>query len=186
VSKKEEIDSVIRSHVLWAMGGGLIPIPLVDIAAVTGIQLDMLKQLAALHDVDYSASSGKAFVSALTGSTFAALGSSLVKIIPGIGTILGVVSMSMLSGASTYAVGQVAVTYFSASGSLADVDLSTAKKAYKKAFEKGKSYVSDLDDKKEEAADIFEKLEKLGKLKEQGVLSEEEFEAKKKELLDRI
>ena len=66
------------------------------------------------------------------------------------------------------------------------MDLSTAKKAYKKAFEKGKSFVSDLDEKKEEAADVFEKLEKLGKLKEQGVLSNEEFETKKKELLDRL
>ena len=111
MSKQEEAERIIRSHVLWAMGGGLIPIPLVDIAAVTGIQLDMLKQLAVLHDVDYSASSGKAFISALSGSTFAALGSSLVKVIPGIGTFLGVLSMSALSGASTYAVGQVAVSY---------------------------------------------------------------------------
>ena len=58
--------------------------------------------------------------------------------------------------------------------------------AYKEAFEKGKSYVSDLEDKQDEAADVFKSLEKLGKLKEQGVITEEEFEAKKKELLDRL
>ncbi|MEN9229613.1 MAG: DUF697 domain-containing protein [Thermostichus sp. DG02_5_bins_236] len=95
-----DADSIIRSHVLWAMGAGLIPIPFVDITAVTAIQLDMLKELAELYDVDYSKNAGKAFVSALTGSTFASIGSSIVKILPGIGSVLGGVSMSLLSGAS--------------------------------------------------------------------------------------
>ncbi len=181
-----EAEQIIKSHVLWAMGAGLIPIPLVDIAAVTGIQLDMIKQLARLYEVDYSASSGKAFISALVGSTLAALGASAVKIIPGIGTVLGVVSMSVLSGASTYGVGQVAAGYLSETGSLDGINMADAKRAYKEAFEKGKSVVSDLKDKEDEARSIFETLEKLGKLRDQGVITEEEFEAKKKELLDRL
>ncbi|MEN9520620.1 MAG: hypothetical protein RLZZ381_3208, partial [Cyanobacteriota bacterium] len=32
-NKKAKAQSIIRSHVLWSMGGGLIPIPLVDFAA---------------------------------------------------------------------------------------------------------------------------------------------------------
>lgn len=181
-----DTERVIRSHVLWAMGAGLIPIPLLDIAAVTGIQLDLLKQLAALHDVDYSKTSGKAFVSALTGSTFAAIGSSLFKAIPGVGTVLGGVSMSVLSGASTYAVGQVAAAQFAADRPLFDVDLDQAKRAYKRAFEDGKDYVSDLEDEQDKAQDVYETLRKLADLRDAGVLTEEEFEQKKKDLLDRI
>ena len=186
MSKRMEAEKIIRSHVLWAMGGGLIPIPLIDFAAVTAIQLEMLQQLANLYGVDYSTSTGKAFVSALTGTTIASIGSSMLKAIPGIGTVIGGASMSVMSGASTYAVGQVAVNIFSGSGSLLDFDIQQAKRSYESAYEKGKSYVSDLEDNKDEAANIYQSLEKLGKLKEQGILSEEEFQAKKKELLDRI
>jgi uncharacterized protein (DUF697 family) len=181
-----DADSIIRSHVLWAMGAGLIPIPFVDITAVTAIQLDMLKELAELYGVDYSKNAGKAFVSALTGSTFASIGSSIVKILPGIGSVLGGVSMSLLSGASTYGVGQVAISQFASSGSLSNLDLSQARRAYEEAFEQGKDYVSKLDEEKEAAADVFKSLEKLGKLREQGILTEEEFQAKKKELLSRL
>jgi len=186
MSKKAQADAIIRTHVLWAVGGGLIPLPLVDFAAVTAIQLEMLQQLARLYDVDYSQSTGKAFVSALTGTTIARLGASLVKAIPGIGTIIGGASMALTSGASTYAVGQVAINHFSSSGTLNNFAEDQLRKVYDSAFEKGKSYVSDLENEKDEAANIYQALEKLGKLKEMGVLTEEEFQAKKKQLLERL
>lgn len=185
-TKKAKAQSIIRSHVLWAMGGGLIPIPLVDFAAVTAIQLEMLQQLTELYGVNYSKSNGKAFVSALTGTTVARLGASFLKALPGIGTVLGGASMSITSGASTYAVGQVAIDHFANSGDLSDFVEDGLKKAYEDAFQKGKSYVSDLEDNKNETADIYQALEKLGQLKDQGILTEEEFQAKKKQLLDRL
>ncbi len=190
MTKSLEAQKIIRSHVLWAMGGGLIPIPLVDFAAVTAIQLGMLQELAALYNVKYSSSNAKTFVSALTGTTLARLGASMLKAIPGVGSVLGGVSMSVMSGASTYGVGQVAINVFSNSqGSIIDffnIDINQAKDFYQNAYEEGKSYVNDLKEKEQEAANIYESLEKLGKLKEQGILSEEEFQAKKKQLLDRL
>ena len=185
-NKKAKAQSIIRSHVLWSMGGGLIPIPLVDFAAVTAIQLEMLQQLAELYGVNYSKSNGKAFVSALTGTTVARLGASFLKAIPGIGTVLGGASMSLASGASTYAVGQVAIDHFANSGDLSNFIEDQLKKAYEDAFQKGKSYVNDLEDDQEQAADVYQSLEKLGKLKEQGILTEDEFQAKKQQLLDRL
>ena len=123
MSKDQEADRIIKSHVVWAMGGGLIPVPLFDIAAVTAIQMDMLKELSELYKVDFSRATGKRFVSALTGSTFVRLGASLFKVVPGVGTILGGVSMSVMSGASTYAVGQVAKGAFGSENSLGGIDL---------------------------------------------------------------
>jgi uncharacterized protein (DUF697 family) len=186
MSQSQQADAIIRSHVLWAMGGGLIPIPLVDFAAVTAIQLELIKQLAELYGVDYSRSSGKTFVSALTGTTIASLGASLIKAIPGFGSILGGATMSLTSGASTYAVGQVAINHFLNNGTLENFVSDNIKKAYDSAFENGKSYASNLNEKQDEAADIFQSLEKLGKLKDQGILTEEEFQAKKKQLLDKL
>lgn len=186
MTKRKEADKIVRSHVLWSIGGGLIPVPLFDMAAVTAIQMDMLRQLADLYGADYSQSTGKAFVSALTGSTLAKIGSSLFKSIPGIGTVLGGLSMSALSGASTYAVGQVVITLLETDGDFLNVDLDSAKKVYKEAFEEGKQVVSDLQEEKEASQDVFKALEELGELKEKGVITEEEFEAQKQKLLDRL
>jgi uncharacterized protein (DUF697 family) len=187
MSKSTQAEAIIRSHVLWAMGGGLIPIPLVDFAAVTAIQLEMLQQLAHLYNVNYSRSMGKAFVSALTGTTLASLGASFLKAIPGFGSVLGGASMAITSGASTYAVGQVAVSHFASGGTLSNFVDDAVKSAYDSAFERGKSYVSDLENEKgDDAADIYQALEKLGQLKDRGILSEEEFQAKKVELLSRL
>ncbi len=181
-----EPERIIRNHVLWAMGAGLLPIPLVDFTAVTAVQLDMLKDLAAHYGVNYDRSSGKAFVSALTGTTLASIGASLVKAIPGLGSVLGGVSMSLMSGASTYAVGQVVRQAYATSGSLDGLDLSVARKAYEDAFAQGKSYVSDLQQEKDKATQIFEALERLEKLKQDGLLTEEEFQTKKQELFNRF
>ncbi|MEO0536018.1 MAG: DUF697 domain-containing protein [Cyanobacteria bacterium P01_A01_bin.123] len=186
MDRRAKAESIIRSHVLWAMGGGLIPIPLVDFAAVTAIQLEMLQQLAHLYGVEYSRSMAKGFVSALTGTTVARLGASMLKAIPGVGTVLGGASMSITSGASTYAVGQVAINHFSGSGTLANFVEDQVKRAYDSAFEQGKSYVSDLENEEDSAKDVYAALEKLGKLRDQGILSEDEFQTKKQELLARL
>ncbi len=187
MSKRTEAEAIIRSHVMWAMGGGLIPIPLVDFAAVTAIQLEMLQQIAHVYGVSYSRSLGKTFVSALTGTTIARLGASLIKAIPGIGTMIGGASMAIASGASTYAVGQVAITHFSSGGGLDNFVEEQVKQVYDAEFEQGKNYVSNLENEKgNDAANIYQALEKLGKLKEQGILTEEEFQNKKQELLARL
>jgi uncharacterized protein (DUF697 family) len=187
MSQQTEAEAIIRSHVLWAMGGGLIPIPLVDFVAVTAIQLEMLQQIAHVYGVSYSQSMGKTFVSALTGTSIARLGASFLKAIPGFGTMIGGASMAIASGASTYAVGQVAISLFSSGGSLNNFVEEQVKTVYDSAFEKGKSYVSNLENEKgDDAANIYQSLEKLGKLKEQGILTEEEFLAKKQELLSRL
>jgi uncharacterized protein (DUF697 family) len=186
MSKRIEADRIVKKHVIWAMGAGLIPIPVIDFTAVTAVQIDMLSQLAKLYEVEYVASSGKTFVAALTGTTFASIGASIVKAIPGIGTVLGGVSMSIMAGASTYAVAQVAIQHFESGGDFFNIDLGTAKKTYQEAYEEGKDYASTLEKEKDTSQDVFEKLEKLGRLKEQGVITAGEFEEQKQKLLDRI
>lgn len=187
MSQKKQAAKIIHSHILWATGSGLIPIPLVDFAAVTAIQLEMLQQLADLHNVSYSNSKGKAFVYALSGTTLASLGASLFKAIPGVGSFIGGASMALTSGASTYAVGQVAVKHFANGGTLDNFVEEQLRTAYEEAFEHGKTYVADIENKHhDDAAKAYEALAQLGKLRDQGILTEEEFQTKKQELLSRL
>lgn len=219
--KRIAANNIIKNHVIWSMGAGAIPIPLIDMTAVTAVQLDMLKQLCKLYGIDHSDVYGKALIASLTGSIAARYGASFIKVIPGIGSILGGISMSIFSGASTYGVGQVAVNLMDSGGSLFDVDMDEAKEAFKKEFEKGKEYAKDLEkkikEKKEdleeefteivsdkstaeepitptesfdlnsnETEDIYTQLEKLGALRDKNIITDEEFEAKKQDLLSRL
>jgi uncharacterized protein (DUF697 family) len=176
----DNADRIIKEHVLWSIGAGLLPLPIVDIVAVTAVQLDMLKQLASLHSVHLTESEGKAWVSALVGNTAARIGAHALKLIPVIGTVVGGVSVSILSGASTYAVGKVAASHFARGGTLGNIDMAAARRAYDEELERGKVVAQDLSNQKK---DTIDKLERLAKLREKGVLSEEEFQAQKKRVL---
>ena len=184
--RSQRADRIIHSHTLWSMGAGMIPVPMFDVLAVSAIQVDMLKQLAEAYEADFTENLGKTFVTALTGGTFARVGASLIKAVPGVGTLVGGASMSVLSGASTYAVGQVAKRHYETGGNLVDIDLDSARKGYDDALERGKRVVGDLKNREAESKDVYASLERLSDLKQKGIITEEEFEAKKREMLERL
>ncbi|MCB9523857.1 MAG: DUF697 domain-containing protein [Myxococcales bacterium] len=180
----ETSQDIIRNHMYWAIGAGSLPLPLIDLAAVTGIQLDMLKQLSRHYGVPYQEEQAKSWLSALSASLLSRLGANALKLIPGIGSILGGVSMAVLSGASTYALGQVAREHFEGRGSFEDLNLDEAQARYTAAYEDGKRVARSA---KAEApapsADTVSKLERLDALHRDGVLTDAEFTAAKARLL---
>ncbi|MCP4149194.1 MAG: DUF697 domain-containing protein [bacterium] len=187
--EKEQCDKIVTEHVLWALGAGFVPIPLLDIVAVSLVQLDMLKQICKVYDKSFSESEGKTLLTALTGGVVARLGASVIKALPGIGTIIGGVSMSVMAGATTYAIAQVAIFHFASGGDFFDFDMDAAKKIYEDEIEKGKAFAQKLDKKrksKKGSDNIVEKLEKLNELKTKGLISEEEYEEKKAKLLEQF
>ena len=121
-------EKIIRNHIIWSMGAGLIPIPIADLFAVSAVQLDMIRQLCKQYDIDFKETEGKAIITALAGSGMARVGAGAVKVIPGVGSLLGGVTMSVLSGASTYALGQVFKRHFQTGGTFLDFDVDRLRK----------------------------------------------------------
>lgn len=181
----DSVDSVIRQHVIWSVGAGLVPVPIADFVAVTAVQLDLIRQLCTLHGVSYQEGQGKLWVGALTGGAVARIGASAIKALPGIGTLLGGISMSIASGASTYAVGQVVKQHLASGGTMTDLNVEQARATYASEYEQGKRVAKEASDDPG-AGDVFQKLEKLAALRDKGVISKEEFEAKKSELLKAV
>ncbi len=181
---------IVKTHLLLAVGGGLIPLPFVDFAAVTGVQVNMVRSLSKLYGKDFNEQIGKSLVTALVGTSLARMAASAVKTIPLLGSILGTATQAVLSGASTYAVGQVFIHHFDKGGSLTDFSPEDLKEKYKAEFERGKEF--SIRAEKEQKSnmqskeDIFNALEKLNSLKEKGIVSEEEYQAQKAKLLARI
>lgn len=197
--KHEQAEAIVRAQAAWAAGAGLIPVPLLDVAAVVSVQLSMVEKLAKLYETPYDGQNGRAIVTALLGTGAAGLGSSLLKGIPVVGSILGGLSMSLTSAAITYATGQVFVRHFAAGGSLEDFDLEVGRKIFEEELERGRRFAEDLARKGRPTSveednvyyertyagdDVFAKLKELSKLHADGVITTEEFNKKKQELLD--
>lgn len=174
-----------------SMGAGLVPIPILDIAAVTAVQLDLVKQLSQVYGVQHQGGMiDKGLITALTGSIFARIGASFIKIIPVVGSMLGGVSMAMMSGASTYAVGQVFKRHFEAGGDFSNFNPASARNLFDEEYERGKHMAEEWKKEKNNPSstsdDVLGKLKQLGELKEAGVISEEEFKKMKADLLAKM
>lgn len=156
----EKAQPIIKRHVLFSIGAGFIPIPVADIAAVTAIQLDMLRQLCKLYGQDYQDSSGKGFVGAIMGTTIGRIAAhsvgSFLKGIPIIGSALGGVTVSAFAGITTYAIGQVVAQHFASGGSITEFDAEELRQFYEEQLTKGKTVINDW---KEEVEDWKEGVE---------------------------
>ena len=86
--KQSKASDIIKSHVGYSLGAALVPFPGADLLAVTAVQVNMLRQLAKLYNIGFMDALGKNIISAVVGSSAARLGASLVKAIPGVGTII--------------------------------------------------------------------------------------------------
>lgn len=192
----EEANSIIKNHLMWSMGAGLIPVPIADVFAVSAIQLDMIRQLCNLYDVNYKDTEGKAVISSLTGSVLARVGARAIKFIPGVGSVIGGVTLAVLSGASTYALGEVFKKHFETGGTFLDFDPGRLRKLYDEMFEKGKTYATKIKNEQAKAEvhmteeytvksndDLVKRIQDLAKLRQEGLLSDHEFETLKAKLL---
>jgi uncharacterized protein (DUF697 family) len=139
------VDSIIKNHMIWSMGAGMIPVPIADFFAVSAIQLDMVRQMCKIYEVDFNENVGKASITSLTSSGIAKLGAkALIKFIPGIGSVIGGITMGVMSGASTYALGEAFKKHFETGGTFLDFDTDRLTKYYNEKFEKGKEYAEEI------------------------------------------
>lgn len=211
--RAKHAETIIRNHVIWSLGAGFIPVVAADVLAVSALQLDMIRQLCRVYDVNFSETQGKAIVTSLTSSTLARLGAgSIAKLVPVVGSLLGGVTNSVFAGASTYALGEVFKKHFESGGTILDFDPERLKKLYKEKFEKGKKVATQLQKQEEvqkkkktepvepqaaepaatkaekeapkvEPANPIERLKELARLRDEGILSEAEFQEMKQKII---
>jgi uncharacterized protein (DUF697 family) len=129
IERRDELASqLVDRFSLWSGAAGLIPLPLVDVAAVGGVQIQMLRRLSEIYGVPFSENRGKSILASLAGAlipastaTSTAVGfSSLIKGLPGVGTAIGALSMPVFSAAATYIIGKVFIQHFASGGTLLD------------------------------------------------------------------
>ena len=140
-STEDRAHAIVKKWSLWSAGVGLIPVPLVDLAAIAGIQLKMVKDLADLYEVPFKENLGKSAIGSLISSgvgTSLGTGSirSLVKSIPVVGTIAGLTVMPAFAGASTLATGKVFTQHFASGGTFLNFKPDEVREYYQQELAK--------------------------------------------------
>lgn len=145
------IDAIIRKRVYAAVGIGFIPVPLVDVAGLTAVQLELIHALSKAHGAEFKKERVKSIISSLCGGVLTTasvpLAASLLKSIPLIGYTAGAATISIMGGASTYALGWVFDRHFRNGGTLKTFDTQEAKAYFKTKMEEGKSMVTRMKQK---------------------------------------
>ena len=131
------------------MGIGAVPIFILDLIALVGIQLRLLKRMAKIYGQlqHFNETQGKSIIASLMGGlgfflAAANIGPSFIKLFPGIGPIIGAASMPVFSGASTYALGKVFIIHFDSGGTFLNFCPEEMKRYYAEQLGWGKKFAS--------------------------------------------
>ena len=139
----------IHRHSIYAAVGGLVPIPFLEMATSSTIQLRMLAKLCDIYGVPFSENAVKNSISTLVATVLPVTGvgyatAALIRKVPVVGTIFGAVAMPTFAAACTYALGRVFAWHFAKGGTVQDFDADEVKDRFKDEFEDGKRKASEF------------------------------------------
>jgi len=132
--RRKKAESLVERSAFWAFACGLVPLPVLDVAALTLVLVRMLERLSELYEQPFSRVRAEAYVTASLGSlTSAELGLIYMKaglsMIPVLGPLLGATSMSTTSAAITYAIGRLFIAQFEAGDAFLSSDPGSVQSA---------------------------------------------------------
>jgi uncharacterized protein (DUF697 family) len=172
--KQASVKEVIGACAIAAGVVTVQPLPLLDIALLTPIQIAMVRAINRIHGYSLDKKAVLEILSAF-GASLVAQGAILAgaKFVP----IFGWAVAIAMAYALTYAIGEVSDYYFANGRGVSGDELQDRfKQVYK---EKKAEKEGEIRGNKS----LKKKLEALKKAKEDGILSEEEFEKKKAEVM---
>jgi len=122
--RDQAASKLVDRFAIWSGVAGLVPLPVVDVLAVGGLQLQMLRRLSQIYGVEFSENRGKALIAALAGCMIPATSgmgaASALKAIPIVNILAAGFVMPVLSAGATYAIGKAFVQHFESGGTLLD------------------------------------------------------------------
>ena len=144
VSQKDGARAIVNRMSAWGAGSGLIPMPLIDYAAIVAVQVTMINKLSNHYDIPFKEHPVKNIVAVLIASVLpAGLASgaigSFIKSVPVVGQLAGVLVMPGFAAAVTWAMGRVFIEHFETGGTLLDLNADKMRDHFQEEFEAAKS-----------------------------------------------
>jgi uncharacterized protein (DUF697 family) len=108
--------AIVERHATYSAAGGLIPLPLVNVASVTAIILRMVKRLSALYGVPFERDRARAIVVGLVGGAtptgLAAVTTSTLQYLVPATALIGLAVSSVAAVGCTRSIGRIFVEHF--------------------------------------------------------------------------
>jgi uncharacterized protein (DUF697 family) len=108
--------AIVERHATYSAAGGLIPLPLVNVASVTAIILRMVKRLSTLYGVPFERDRARAIVVGLAGGAtptgLAAVTTSTLQYLVPASALIGLAVSSVAAVGCTRSIGRIFVEHF--------------------------------------------------------------------------
>lgn len=143
-----DVEKAIRTSVYAAMGMGVVPVPWFNFATVTGIQLNMVRQLSNLYGVPFKEGVAKKIIASVVGAGAGVLSTPFVESVliglPLVGLPLAIGTKPIMNGLSTYAVGRMFVTYFERGGNFLSANIDAMGEDFKAAYKTSREWLGNV------------------------------------------
>jgi len=129
VRRRSQAYAIVERHATYSAAGGIIPLPIINIASVTAINVRMVRMLSDLYGVPFERDRARAIVVGLAGGATptglgAATASTLYYVVP-VSALIGLAVSSVAAVACTRSIGRVFVEHFESGATLYDLSTIT-------------------------------------------------------------
>jgi uncharacterized protein (DUF697 family) len=116
---------IVERHAAYSAVGGIIPVPIANVASITAVIVRMVKVLSDLYGVPFQRDRARAMVVGLMGGAMptglaAVTASTLVYIVPG-SNLIGLAVSSIAAIACTRGIGRIFIEHFESGAALNDI-----------------------------------------------------------------
>jgi uncharacterized protein (DUF697 family) len=123
--RRSQANSIVERHTAYAAVGGIIPVPIANVASITAVIVRMVKLLSDLYGIPFERDRARAIVVGLMGGAMptglgAVTTSTLFYIVPGSG-LVGLAVSSVAAIACTRSIGRIFVEHFESGSTLHDL-----------------------------------------------------------------
>ena len=202
----KKADGIVGRYALVSGAWNVLPPPL-DMMGVSATFAKMVTELAGVYQVIVSSSRARQMGWAIATTTASVLGiafagSRLVRLIPGGGWVASLVLQAPLVGAVSWAAGDALKDYFKQTRRGVEPGINSLRDSFSRTLHlklKGQKTTTDKNGASPEkngashaappqpaVSDAVEKIAGLHELLRQGAITQEEFDAKKAELLSQM
>jgi uncharacterized protein (DUF697 family) len=118
---------IVHRYMAISAGAALIPVAGLDVAALAGIHVGLIKQLCEHYDVDFTEHTARNVLigvaaSIVPGMVGTILGRKILGMLPLTNALFGWALMSAGSAAFSYAIGRLFIEHFEGGGTLLSFD----------------------------------------------------------------
>jgi uncharacterized protein (DUF697 family) len=120
-AKLASAEKILKDYTMYGGVAGVIPVPFIDFAAISAVQMKMCHSIGKVYGFDLSDHMLKSAIGSVVSGNLATatgkgIGMRIAKAIPIVGGIASLLVLPAMAAASTYALGKVFIVHFESGG----------------------------------------------------------------------